>query len=255
MSMVPKAKPVSVEDIEWIGSWGSARGGRRKPLTKSSRKEQLQREVVHLRHLPSGREIHIEIPYGHYSKREMQHLREEAKRKFVAILERKNQPVQASSKIARGVTLRVVSNKGSAETLGLRITVVDPPPNLSWALQLGRDKLLKPTARTAASISFDFSVDVVEGDSPSVFRLRGPAVQGRPGERFVYLCVGAYAGQLDASASGRAKVSLEGITRRLLDTVKGRRSGVLEAQFAGTSRDGGPSRASVKLLGDGWRIV
>ena len=30
---------------------------------------------------------------------------------------------------------------------------------------------------------------------------------------------------------------------------------MLEAQFAGTARDGGPSRASVKLLGDGWRVA
>ena len=141
--------------------------------------------------------------------------------------------------------MRIVSNKGSTEKFALRITVVDPPPNISWALQLGRDELIKPGASTAARISFDFSVEVVEGESPGAFRLRGAAVQGRPGERFVYLCVGSYAGQLDASAS----------TRNLLDMVKGRRSGVLEAQFAGTARDGGPSRASVKLLGDGWRVV
>jgi len=139
--------------------------------------------------------------------------------------------------------------------LALRVTVVDPPPNISWALQLGRDELVKPTAAAADRISFDFTVDVVEGDSPNAFRLRGAAVQGRPGERFVYLCIGSYAGQLDPPASGRAKVSLEGISRKLLDTVKGRRSGVLEAQFVGTARDGGPARASVKLLGDGWRIV
>jgi hypothetical protein len=251
--MARKAKPVSVEDIQWVGSWGSMRGGRRKPLTKSSRRQELRREVVHLRHLASGREIHIEIPYGHYSKREMQRLREEAKRKFVAILERKSATIASTTE--GGAVLRVVTNKGSTETFALRITVVDPPPNISWALQLGRDELVKPSASTAARISFDFSVDVVEGDSPNAFRLRGPAVQGRPGERFVYLCIGMYAGQPDAPASGRAKVSLEGITRRLLDTVKGRRSGVLEAQLAGTARDGGPSRASVKILGDGWRVV
>jgi hypothetical protein len=208
--------------------------------------------------LPSGREIHIEIPFGHYSRREMQRLREEAKRKFVAILERKNATVHTSSTTAGGIALRVVTNKGnkgSTERFALRITVVDPPPNISWALQLGRDELVKPSASTAARISFDFSVEVVEGESPGAFRLRGAAVQGRPGERFVYLCIGSYAGQLDAPASGRAKVSLKGITRRLLDIVKGRRSGALEAQFAGTARDGGPSRASVKLLGDGWRVV
>ena len=145
--------------------------------------------------------------------------------------------------------------KTSAEALALRITVVDPPPNISWALQLGRDELVKPTASTKTRISFDFSVEVVAGDAPDVFRFRGPAVQGRPGERFVYLCIGAYAGQVGAPAGWRAKISLEGITRKLLDAVKAKRSGVPKAQFAGTASDGGPSRASVPLLGVGWSIV
>jgi len=143
----------------------------------------------------------------------------------------------------------------SARFARLRITVVDPPPDISWALQLGRDELVKPTASTKARISFDFSVEVVTGDSPGAFRLRGPAVQGRAGERFVYLCIGAYAGQVGAPAGWRAKISLEAITRKLLDAVKAKRSGVLEAQVAGTARDGGPSRASVPLLGEGWRIA
>src|SRR5262245_45330748 len=69
------------------------------------------------------------------------------------------------------------------ETLRLRITVVDPPPNISWALQLGRDELIEPTASTAARISFEFSVEVVAGDSSAALRLRGPAIQGRSGQR------------------------------------------------------------------------
>ena len=106
------------------------------------------------------------------------------------------------------------SKRGSAEALALRITVVNPPPNIAWALQLGPNELVKPTASTKAR------------DSPGAFRLRGPAVQGRPGERFVYLCIGAYAGQVGAPAGGRAKISLEAITRKLLDTVKAKRHGI-----------------------------
>ena len=147
------------------------------------------------------------------------------------------------------------SKKTAAETLRLRITVVDPPPNISWALQVGRDGLMKPTASSSSNLSFDFSVEVVAGKSPDDFRLRGPAVQGRPGQPFVYLCVGTYAGQAGASASGRAKISLEGIGPKLLDRLRRKRSGVLEARFAGTARDGGPSRASVPLLDDGWRAA
>ncbi len=147
------------------------------------------------------------------------------------------------------------TKKPSGKALALRITVVDPPPNVSWALQLGRDELVRPSDSTKARISFDFSVEVVAGDAPGAFRLRGLAVQGRPGERFVYLCIGTYAGQVGAAAGGRAKISLEGITRRLLDMSEAKPSAVLEAQFAGTARNGGPSMATVPLLGEGWRIA
>jgi hypothetical protein len=163
------------------------------------------------------------------------------------------------TRYSRGVRKpRIVSSsneKTVEEALRLRITVVDPPPNVAWALQLGRDELVEPTAVTSSGISFDFSVEVVAAGPPGGFRFRGAAVQGRPGERFVYLCVGTYAGQVGASASGRTKISLEGITRKLLDEAKRKRSGVLEARFAGTARDGGPARASVPLLGEGWRAA
>ena len=141
----------------------------------------------------------------------------------------------------------------AAEMLQLRITVVDPPPNILWALQLGRD-FVNPTARTRTRISFDFTVEVVAGDTPGAFRLRGPAVFGRPEEPFVYLRMGAFAGQ--ARAPGwRARISLEGITRKLIDAGMAKRSGGLEAHFAGTAKNGGPACASVALLGTGWSVA
>lgn len=143
----------------------------------------------------------------------------------------------------------------SADLLSLRIIVIDPPPNLSWALQLGRDELVKPTSASKARISFDFTVKVADDPATDGIRLSGPAVQGRPGEKFVYLCIRAYAGQTDAPAGWRAKIRLEGITKRLVAAARARPSALLEVQFMGTGPKGGPACATVPLLGSGWGLA
>jgi Family of unknown function (DUF5990) len=148
-----------------------------------------------------------------------------------------------------------VPKKTPAETLALRITVVDPPPKILWALQLGQEELVKPSVSADNRISFDLTVEVVADSSPAGFRLRGPAVQGRPGGRFVYLRMGAYAGQAGATAGWRAKIGLEGITHQLIMQAKAKRSGVLEVKFAGTAPKGGPACATVPLLGAGWQVA
>ena len=144
--------------------------------------------------------------------------------------------------------------KDLVESLMLRIIVVEPPPGILWALQLGQDEIVKPTHSTKTCITFDFSVEVVAGSAPGSIRLRGPAIQGRPGKRFVYLRMGAYAGQAGALEGWRAKISVEGINRKLVEGVKAKRS-VLEARFAGTAKKGGPACASVPLLGAGWSVA
>lgn len=53
----------------------------------------------------------------------------------------------------------------------------------------------------------------------------------------------------------RAKISLEGISHKLVETVKAKRSGVLEVQFSGTDRKGEPACATVPFLGAGWQVA
>jgi hypothetical protein len=155
---------------------------------------------------------------------------------------------------ARPSLAATTGQKSAREHLPLRITVLDPPPNIRWALQSGREENVPPTAATRARVSFDFDVELVRDSSPAGFRLKGPVVQGRAGDRFVYLRIGAYAGQAAAAAGWRAKIGLEGITGKLVAQIQKKPAGRLEARFEGTSPRGGPSCATVELLG-GWQVA
>ncbi len=82
-------------------------------------------------------------------------------------------------------------------------------------MQLGRDQLLPPSAVTAKQLAFEFLLRVAPGTS-GPRRLLGPAAQGPPGGRFVYLNSGKRAGQQKTEWDRRAKIPLGGITRAMI---------------------------------------
>ena len=140
--------------------------------------------------------------------------------------------------------------------LPLRVVVQDPVPELAMALQrgaAGKAELVGPSASSGEPLAFDLKV-TVDGALPDGRpRLLGPYVQGPPLERFVYLCVGHYAGQADANWAGRVKIPLGGITRAMVDALSpGAR---LEAHIPGRGRNGGPALATVPILEPGWGAV
>jgi hypothetical protein len=137
----------------------------------------------------------------------------------------------------------------------LRVTLVDPPEGVAWALQIGAKGLAPPSRVTGRRVSFDLEVRVGPNSESGAPRLLGPAVQGPPAARFLYLNSGLSAGQAGSCWDRRAKVPLTGITSRLIDAATAGREVVLEAEVAGTGRDGGPACASVPLLGAGWRLA
>ena len=140
--------------------------------------------------------------------------------------------------------------------VALRILVVDPLPGVALALQRGKSgshALIAPSSRSADAVAFDFTVVAAVGKSGEAPRLLGPFVQGPPDKRFVYLCIGTYAGDPSSSWARRAKIPLTGLTWPLIETRKD--DGRLEARIAGRARDGGPACASIALLPPGWQLA
>ncbi len=138
--------------------------------------------------------------------------------------------------------------------VAFRITVLDPPRGVAFCLQRGRSELIPPSRESERSISFDFTLRVERGVGDGPPRLLGPFAQGPPASRFVYVCSGKRAGQWDSCWDRRAKVPLTGVAASLIEQAAALPGAVLETQIVGTGRDGGPSCATVPLVG-GWRVV
>lgn len=137
-------------------------------------------------------------------------------------------------------------------TLRLRINVINSPAGVTLRMQRGRSALVEPSKTTTTVITFDFEVRV--GSRPGGLpNFLGEFTQGPPAARFVYVNSGHAAGQAGTTWSRRAKIPLTGITPAQIDQAI-KSNAVLAADYEGTGRDGGPTCATVRLDGDGWRI-
>jgi hypothetical protein len=134
-----------------------------------------------------------------------------------------------------------------------RITVLNPPPGVTFRLQRGRSELVSPSYESATAISFDFALRAEPGAAGAPPRLLGPFAQGPPAKRFVYVNSGKHAGQPESCWDRRAKVPLDGVDASLIERATAANA-VIETRIAGTGRDGGPACATVPLIG-GWRIA
>lgn len=129
------------------------------------------------------------------------------------------------------------------QVVRMRVAMARPPAGVRFCLQRGKDELVGGSISQGEDLQFDFDVRARPGPDGDA-RLLGPFVQGPPTARFVYICVGFYAGQLASPWKRRIKVPLSGIAWAM---VAGAANGRLEAAFDGTMRDGTPACASVKL--------
>lgn len=139
--------------------------------------------------------------------------------------------------------------------LPLRITLVNPPAAVMFSLQRGKDEVVDAKRSTGADLSFDLTIRI-KGDSElGSARFLGEFVQGPTGAKFVYLRVGTMAGDHFSPWTRRVKVPLAGLNWDVMLAARDKPKHILEARIPGTDRKGEPICASVKLLGDGWKLV
>jgi hypothetical protein len=141
--------------------------------------------------------------------------------------------------------------------LNLRIVLQKPPAGVDFALQKGRGhnyEIVQKQRSGARDPVFEFTVSAKPGSNGAGPNLLGPFVQGPPGARFVYIGIGAFAGQAGTCWNRRLKVPLSGIASDLVDRVAENPRAVLETHVPGTGKDGGPNCATVKPFA-GWKLV
>ena len=134
--------------------------------------------------------------------------------------------------------------------VALRLTIVDSPRGVHWAVQLGRDGLLAPAEVAPDRVVFEIPL-TLGLNQRGVLQLRGAAVQGPPAARFVYVNSGKRAADSGSCFDRRAKVSLASVDVAKLQQAAG--PVILEGAMNGTARDGGPACASVALIDGEWK--
>ncbi len=159
------------------------------------------------------------------------------------------------------------SNQRAEERVRLRVICLKPPPPKKYGAEFG----LQDNSTTAewvihagkerpnGDIQFECECRVRQNPRTQAPSFLGPFVHGDAAKRFLYLSwrpADWRPGQPDPPPPGwvrRLKVHLSTMTWGQIHEAV-RIDGVLEATVQGTARDGGPSCASVPLVGGGWRV-
>ena len=134
--------------------------------------------------------------------------------------------------------------------LPVRIIVLRPLPGVAMMVQRGKNEFLPPSSTSAERLVFDLELTVDTTEARPNFL--GKYAQGPKDARFIYVNSGTYADQ-HSIWGRRAKISLMNITGEQIQTVISKTGMILQTEFEGVGRDGGPTCASVK--GIEWKVV
>lgn len=131
----------------------------------------------------------------------------------------------------------------------LRIGLVSPPTGYAFSLQRGKAERVDTQISRGTDLWFDLTMDAEEGKTAGTTNFLGPFAQGKPTDRFFYLVV---ASERSQEMCGRVKVPVHAVLWKLARQVADDPSNPLVASYEAANSKGGPTLASVKLLGDGW---
>lgn len=136
----------------------------------------------------------------------------------------------------------------------LEIELIAPPKGVGFCLQKGKTELIDYQVSEGENIRFSLPVRVRQGktDAPNFL---GEFTQGAPKERFIYVCVGEYAGQKNTLWARRVKIHLSSISWQQVEQVLANPNSKLVASYQATDKKGGPSCASVPLVSGGWSLA
>jgi len=138
--------------------------------------------------------------------------------------------------------------------IALEIELIAPPKGVGFCLQKGKSELIDYQVSEGENIRFSLSVRVKPRKSGAPNFL-GEFTQGTPKERFIYVCVGEYAGQKNTLWARRVKIHLSSISWQQVEQVLATPKNKLVTSYQATDKNGGPSCASVSLVGGGWSLA
>ena len=140
--------------------------------------------------------------------------------------------------------------------LPIRIILESPPTGVDFGVQKGKGNQYETIQKQRSNnndLSFEFKISVNESQT-SLPNFTGPYVQGPLNERFIYIDIGTYAGQIDSAWSRRLKIPLRDISSDTIKLLLTDSSFILETKVPGTGKDGGPNCATVKPF-SGWHLI